>query len=99
MAGRVFNIASGRAISVNVMLAALARLVGAETRARFEPPRPGDVRDSLADIEAARSSLGYEPRVSFEEGLERLVASGAGVAVAQRVGAATNGGGWVDDGD
>lgn len=72
-AGRVFNIASGRAISVNAMLAALARLVGVEASPRHEPPRAGDVRDSLADIGAARAALGYEPHVSFVEGLERLV--------------------------
>jgi len=77
VSGGVFNVASGRAISVNAMLTKLAELVGVECHARFEPPRQGDVRDSLADITAARSLLCYEPRVSFEAGLERLVAHAA----------------------
>jgi len=77
VSGGVFNVASGRAISVNAMLTQLAELVGVDRRARFEPPRQGDVRDSLADITAARSLLGYEPNVSFEAGLERLVAHAA----------------------
>ena len=38
--------------------------------------RPGDVKHSLADISKARERLGYEPSVSFEEGLERTVAWG-----------------------
>ena len=35
------------------------------------PPRPGDVRDSWADVSAAREALGFEPRVGLEEGLRR----------------------------
>ncbi len=39
----------------------------------FEPARAGDVRDSLADIHAAREVRGYAPQVTFEEGLRRSI--------------------------
>jgi len=55
----------------------LARMIGDETGANLEPehraPRAGDVRDSLADIEAARALLGYEPTVRVREGLRRTI--------------------------
>ena len=78
--GRVFNIASGRSVTVNTALRLLARLLGVEPRARHEPPRPGDIRDSLADIAAARTVLGFEVDVAFEEGLKRTVAEYVGAA-------------------
>jgi nucleoside-diphosphate-sugar epimerase len=40
----------------------------------YSAPRPGDVKDSQADISKARRILGYAPIVSFEEGLARTVA-------------------------
>ena len=40
-------------------------------QAKYEPPREGDIRDSQADITAAREVLGYDPAVRFEEGLEK----------------------------
>ena len=39
----------------------------------YQKPRPGDVRDSLADIRLARELLGYEPKVAVKEGLRRTV--------------------------
>ena len=74
-AGRVFNIASGRAISINDMLARIAMLLEVPPRARHEADRPGDIRDSLADITAAREILEFDVIVPFEEGLERTVQS------------------------
>jgi nucleoside-diphosphate-sugar epimerase len=56
----------------------LFRTIRDLVKARVEPiyaaPRPGDVKDSQADIAKARQLLGYEPIVSFEEGLARTVA-------------------------
>lgn len=74
-AGRVFNLASDRAVSVNYLLREMARHLGVEPDATYEPSRPGDIKDSLADITAARQILGFEPRVSFEDGLEHTVAA------------------------
>lgn len=81
VAGDAFNIASGRAVTLLEMLETLAELTGEPLRMRHEPPRLGDIRDSLADISAARATLGYEVRVPFEAGLERTVAAAGYLAV------------------
>jgi UDP-glucose 4-epimerase len=73
IAGRVFNVASGRAISVNALLAQMAGLVGLDVRARHDPARPGDIRHSVADITAAREGFGYQVLVGLEEGLRRTI--------------------------
>jgi UDP-N-acetylglucosamine/UDP-N-acetyl-alpha-D-glucosaminouronate 4-epimerase len=68
--GRVFNIANGESASINEVLEVLKRLTGrTKVSAEYLEPRVGDVRDSLADLSAARSVLGYRPRVGLEEGL------------------------------
>ena len=73
VAGRVFNAANGRSINLLELLAALNRLLGTDVRPIHQPPRPGDVRESLADIYQARKLLGYEPQVDFHEGLRRSI--------------------------
>jgi UDP-glucose 4-epimerase len=55
------------------LLAALNRILGTTIEPHFQPPRAGDVRDSLADIARARAVLGYEPKVQLDEGLRRTV--------------------------
>ena len=72
-AGRAYNVAAGRRITVNELAAAIARLVVGAPPPVHGPPRPGDVRHSLADLTAAGEALGYRPRVTLEEGLERSV--------------------------
>jgi UDP-glucose 4-epimerase len=71
--GRIFNIAAGSPASVNAVAEAIGRLLGKPVERRFEPPRPGDIRDSWADVNAARETLGYEPSVELEEGLRRTI--------------------------
>ena len=73
VAGNSFNVANGKTVSLNQMLDQLNELLGTNIKPRFEDPRPGDVRDSLADITSARKFLGYEPVVSFEDGLRRSI--------------------------
>jgi len=69
--GKVFNVANGKSISINEVLDVLKRLTGKnEIKAEYAPARVGDVKDSLADLEAATEVLGYQPRVSLEEGLQ-----------------------------
>lgn len=72
-AGRMFNMAAGHKVSLLELLAQLNRLLGKNVQPIFEPARPGDVRESMADITLARQILGYEPLVSFSEGLERSI--------------------------
>ena len=74
VAGEVFNIACGGQINLLDMVAILNRLLGKTIEPRFTDPRPGDVRHSRASIDKARRMLGYEPLVSFEEGLARTLA-------------------------
>ncbi len=71
--GRTFNVAMGQRISLNATYEILQRLTGFSGPAEHGPDRVGDVKHSLADIEPARQALGYEPIVSFEEGLRRTV--------------------------
>jgi UDP-N-acetylglucosamine/UDP-N-acetyl-alpha-D-glucosaminouronate 4-epimerase len=70
--GEIINIANGHRTTLNELLDAMKLVTGkADVSARYEAPRAGDVRDSLADLTRARTLLGYEPRVSLEEGLKR----------------------------
>jgi UDP-N-acetylglucosamine/UDP-N-acetyl-alpha-D-glucosaminouronate 4-epimerase len=71
--GRIFNVAAGAPHSVNDLLDAIGGLLDKQVLRRDAEPRAGDIRDSFADITAAREVLGWEPRVGFEEGL-RLTA-------------------------
>ena len=73
VAGRVFNVANGRSIHLLELLAAINRLLGTSIQPIHEAPRPGDIRESMADITAARQLLGYDPPVGFEEGLRRSI--------------------------
>jgi len=73
-AGEVINIACGSNFDLLTLLNLIKEYTGkAEIEPRFDPPRPGDVRHSLADISKARRLLGYEVLVPFEEGLRRTV--------------------------
>ena len=69
----VFNIASGSAVSVNRLVELLREASGLDARLIYEPPRPGDVRHSLADTAKARRELGFEAAVGLEEGVERYL--------------------------
>ncbi|MCM2277070.1 MAG: SDR family oxidoreductase [Oligoflexia bacterium] len=69
--GRMFNIACGEAYSLNHLVNELERISGRRALRQHGPARLGDVRHSLADIGAARESLGYLPKITFEEGLVR----------------------------
>jgi nucleoside-diphosphate-sugar epimerase len=70
-AGRVFNIGSEQSISINELAQRLIELSGKEVPVVHDPPIPGEVRYSYSDISRARALLGYEPWVSFDEGLKR----------------------------
>src|SRR5467141_1080300 len=71
VSGKVFNVGVGERISLNEVLRELGKITGKTLDAKYDPPRDGDIRDSQADISQAKEFLGYEPQVSFEEGLAR----------------------------
>lgn len=66
----VFNIGSATRVSINELTRLMQAVVGAATNVEYGPERPGDVRDSLADISAARAAFGFDPHVSLEAGLQ-----------------------------
>lgn len=75
VAGEVFNIACGERITINELARLLIEIIGVSChlQPKYAPPRPGDVRHSLADVSKARELLGYKVKVDIREGLERAV--------------------------
>jgi nucleoside-diphosphate-sugar epimerase len=71
--GRVYNIACGRAVTVNQLFAELRELIDAEVKPVYAAARAGDVRHSLADLTRSRADLGYQPRVGLREGLSHSI--------------------------
>lgn len=72
--GEVFNVACGQRFTVMELVRQLEKAIGKKAEPKFAPPRPGEVRHSLADIDKAGQRLGYAPVVDFAEGIERAVA-------------------------
>lgn len=68
--GRVYNIGGGSRVTVNHVLAIVARLVGHPLTLSREAVQKGDMRDTWADTSLARADLAYAPSVGLEEGLE-----------------------------
>jgi len=71
--GSIFNVSSGSPATVNQLADAIGRIVGKPVERQLAPPRTGDIRDSWADIGAAREVIGYEPRIDLDEGLRLTV--------------------------
>ena len=87
VAGEVFNVATGRRITLNETFKVLQGLTSYSGQPKYEAERGGDIKHSLADIAKAKAALGYNPKVDFEEGLRRTVEwyRAAGVGVRPRV--------------
>ena len=73
--GEAFNIGCGERLSISELWGRISALAGRAIPARHEPSRAGDVRDSLASLDRARSILGWTPSVSLEDGLRRTIDS------------------------
>jgi nucleoside-diphosphate-sugar epimerase len=73
VSGEALNIAGGRQISINQLLAQIQTLLSVKITPDYSEARPGDLRHSLADISRARRLIHYQPQISFEEGLQRTV--------------------------
>jgi UDP-glucose 4-epimerase len=74
VSGEAFNIACGSRYSLLDIVGVIERELGVTTSRRHTPPRPGDVRHTLADIGKAERMLGLRPAIGFEEGMARTVA-------------------------
>ncbi len=74
VSGEVFNVGCGDRVSILSLWRMVSRLAGASPEAVHGPPRPGDVRDSLADLARARERMGFEVLVPLEEGVRHTLA-------------------------
>jgi len=72
--GESVNIAAGEPRSVLELLREIADVFGYWLEPEHRAPRPGDIRDSHADVSLARTLFGYEPAVSFQDGLRETIA-------------------------
>ena len=68
--GRVFNVGTGKHITINELWEAVQRLAGLSMPVQYGPPRAGDIRESVADISLGTSLLGFAPACGFDAGLE-----------------------------
>lgn len=71
--GEAFNVGTGGRVTVNELVERINDQLGTSITPIHDDPRPGDVRHSHADISKARELLGYEPVVTFDDGLERTI--------------------------
>jgi nucleoside-diphosphate-sugar epimerase len=71
--GEILNIACGEAVTVNAIIDMINELLGKNIKPVYTDPRPGDVKHSLADISLAKKLLGFKPKVSFREGLQKAI--------------------------
>jgi UDP-glucose 4-epimerase len=68
--GKIFNVGTGRFIRINSLWEMISKLAGIDIKPEYEPPRPGDILESVADIDRAEKFLGFKPDYSFEKGLK-----------------------------
>ncbi len=71
--GEVVNVACGARVSLNALIGLINEELGTDVKPEYAPGRPGDVRDSLADISAARQLLGYEVLYDLRAGLKKAI--------------------------
>ena len=67
------NMACGDRLNLNQLVSALNECLGSELEPIYEDPRPGDIRDSQADVSRAKAAFGFDPQIDFHEGLRRTV--------------------------
>jgi len=68
--GKIFNIGTGRYVRVNELWEKISQLAGHNIEPKYEQDRPGDIRESVANIDHAKKDLGFKPDYSFEKGLK-----------------------------
>ena len=71
--GDYFNVACGGQFTLNDLLDELREIIGTDTQAKYLETRPGDIKHSFASIDKL-GTFGYNPTVSFKEGLKKTVA-------------------------
>jgi nucleoside-diphosphate-sugar epimerase len=72
--GEAVNISTATSVTVNTVVQAIQQLLGKEhIKPEYKPPRPGDIKHSLADVSRAAAVIGYTPKISFEEGIRLAI--------------------------
>jgi UDP-N-acetylglucosamine/UDP-N-acetyl-alpha-D-glucosaminouronate 4-epimerase len=71
--GEIINVAAGARVSLNELIASINASLGTDLQPVYKNARAGDVRHSQADISKARALLGYEPTVTFSNGISRTI--------------------------
>ena len=71
--GQIVNVAAGAPATVNNLAETLGKILGRRVEQRYLPARPGDIRDSWADLSKAERLLGYRPQIDLEDGLRRTI--------------------------
>ena len=73
VSGEIFNVAAGAPATVNAVADTIGAILDKPVRREHLPPRPGDIRDSWADLTKAERMLGYKPEIDLEAGLRRTI--------------------------
>jgi len=68
--GKTFNVGTGKFTRINRLWEMICKLEGFDIEPEYKQPRPGDIRESVASIDYAKKTLGFEPEYSFEDGLK-----------------------------
>ena len=69
----VINLGESRTVELNELISLLEKELDTHAIIDRQPPQPGDVPQTFADISKARTLLGYQPKTQIEEGLHRFV--------------------------
>lgn len=72
-AGQTINISTTSSVTVNTVVAEIAKLLEKDIEPIYTDPRPGDIKHSLADISRAKELIGYVPAIDFQEGIHRAI--------------------------
>ena len=73
VSGKVYNAGTGASHTLNQVWQLLQKIEGVTLAAEYGADRAGDIRDSVADVTAARRDLNYQPKISFEDGLRKTL--------------------------
>ncbi|GAB6283730.1 MAG: SDR family oxidoreductase [Ignavibacterium sp.] len=69
----VYNVARGKAISINDIINSIIKITNSKSKIIYEEPRPGDIKHSLASIDKTKNDLYFCPTISLEEGLKKTI--------------------------
>ena len=71
--GRTFNIGTGRFVSINQLWEVIRRQAGLDIQPDYQPRRPGEILESVADIGRAEKRLGFKPQYALEAGIQMIL--------------------------